>query len=149
MIGKQTMGFLVVGFVSVAMCSSDQVVGQCSGGGGRGGGMPTGSATQLNTSLPYTSNSLASNYPQSLGLMAQQYSAQVQNQIYAMGYQNAQRQRLARIAYEERVRPMRLARAEAKRAARVERIARLVEKRENESGGDTTDRYSLVSSVTN
>ncbi|PAY15633.1 hypothetical protein CKO51_30970 [Rhodopirellula sp. SM50] len=92
---------------------------------------------------------LASNYPQSLGLAAQQYSAQVQNQIYAMGYQNAQRQRLARIAYEERVRPMRLARAEAKRAARAERIARLVEKRERESGGDTVDRYSLVSSVTN
>ncbi|QDV82053.1 hypothetical protein [Planctomycetes bacterium TBK1r] len=149
MIGKQTMGILVAGLVSVAMCSSDQVVAQCSGGGGRGGGMPTGSATQLNTSLPYSSNVLASNYPQSLGLMAQQYSAQVQNQIYAMGYQNAQRQRAARIAYEERVRPMRLARAEAKRAARAERIARLVEKRENETGGDTADRYSLVSLVTN
>ncbi|WP_286177369.1 hypothetical protein [Stieleria mannarensis] len=143
MIGKQTALFLGVGLAGLMMCSSSQVLAQCSGG--RGGGMPTGSGTPLIQTNPYASNTLASVYPQSMVLTAQQYAAGVQNQIQALAYQNALRQRLARTEYEQRILPMRMARAEAKRAARAARIAVLVEKQNRQSGEDSGDRYAFVS----
>ncbi|QEF99235.1 hypothetical protein Mal15_32970 [Stieleria maiorica] len=151
MIGRQSVLFLGVGLASLMMFSSGQAVAQCNGGGGsgggRGGGMPTGSATPLIQTNPYATNTLASLYPQSTVLTPQQYAAGVQNQIQALAYQNALRQRLARAEYEERILPMRLARAEAKRAARAARIAALVEKQNRESGGDSSDRYAFVSTT--
>ncbi|QDT07597.1 hypothetical protein K227x_60250 [Rubripirellula lacrimiformis] len=154
MIGNRTGLFLAAGMASMLLGSVDQAAAQCSRGGG-GGGPSTGSTMALNSSLPYSSNPLVSNsqsssYPSSISLMAQQYqqrAAQIQNQGLAIGYQNAERQRLSRIAYEERVRPMRLARAEAKRAARADRIAARLAERDGVSEPASQNRYSLTSVV--
>ncbi len=128
MIRKRLFLFLAAGLASVLMLSSGEVIAQCSGRGGCGR-MSTGSTTSLNSSVPYASRVLATNYPSSIAL-----TAQIQDRAYAMAYQNAQRQRLAMIAREEQARPYRLARAEAKRAARAERIAARIAERDGSAG---------------
>ncbi|MCO8125345.1 hypothetical protein NHH03_26640 [Stieleria sp. TO1_6] len=125
------IGMLATGLLSVLVSSGD-VSAQCRGG--RGGGMPSGSAATLNSNFAYGSNPLASNGYPSVSLMAQRYQQQAlaaQRQMSSMVYQNAQRQRLAMIQRENQARSSRLARVEAKRAERAARIAERLRQRES------------------
>ena len=146
MIVKRIVIVTTFGLLFLLMVPPQDTLAQCSGRGG-GGGMPSGSTSTLNTSIPYTSNGLVSGYPQSPLMMAamyQQQALQVQNQALAMAYQNAERQRLAMAARRAQALPGRLARAEATRAARAERIARLSE-RNKDSSSESSDRYTFTS----
>ena len=150
MVSRRHLFPLAIGLVSVLVLLADDASAQCSGGGGRRGPSPTGSNAVLASNLAYSSNPLVANYASPAGGLTGQYQRQVallQNQINTMVYQNAQRQRLAKAAYDQRVMPMRLARAEAKRAARAERIAERLRQRDSDSISSASDSLSLTSVI--
>lgn len=147
------MRFLVraCGVALLSLSFSNLASAQCTGGGG-GAGRQTGSMGSLAiapTSFGYPSNGIAmSGYP-SAGTMAfnqyQQQALQIRNQAFAMANQMAADQAQKRAAYEQMVRPMRLARAEATRAKRAERIAKLKANSEAYPSTSDSQRYALAS----
>ncbi len=149
---SRKLRFLVLacGVALLSLSFTNLVSAQCMGGGG--GGRPTGSTGTLAitpSSFGYPSNGIAmSGYPSS-GTMAfnqyQQQTLQIQNHAFAIANQMAADQVQKRAAYEEMVRPMRLARAEATRAKRAERIAELKAKSESYPNTSDSQRYSLTS----
>ncbi|TWU28828.1 hypothetical protein [Novipirellula artificiosorum] len=130
----------------LVILSAQPAKAQCSGGGRN---MPsTGSNSTLASLTPYGSTAMNfPGYPSSTSQMANSYQqrvAMLQNQIYGTANQLAAEQRRKREEYLERVRPFRLARAEAKREAYAARAAaRLAEQGSEPSS--SRSRYSLTS----
>ena len=129
--------FTAVGLLTM---SAGNVMAQCNRGSS--GNMPTGSRTAL-TQLSSATSGYSSS-PLSMGDQYQQRVAQMQYSAYAQAKAFALDQAAQRAAYNESVRPYRLARAEAKRKASADRIATRLAERE----GKTNDMDNTISALT-
>ena len=134
---KRSLMFTAVGLLTM---SAGNVMAQCNRSSS--GNMPTGSRTSL-TQLSSATSGYSSS-PLSMGDQYQQRVAQMQYSAYAQAKAFALDQAAQRAAYNESVRPYRLARAEAKRKASADRIATRLAERE----GKTNDMDNTISALT-
>ena len=134
---KRSLMFTAVCLLTM---SAGNVMAQCNRGSS--GNMPTGSPTAL-TQLSSTTSGYSSS-PLSMGDQYQHRVAQMQYSAYAQAKAFALDQAAQRAAYNDSVRPYRLARAEAKRKASADRIASRLADREGKSNDSENTTYSLT-----